>query len=58
MSDFQFFDNCLFNPLDLDDLKSKIEIGLNDTKLEQKRIALQEKFNWQLAAEQFKKAIL
>lgn len=57
MSDFKFFDDCLFNPLDLDDLKSKIAIGLNDKKIDQKRNQMQEKFNWQLAAEQFKKAI-
>ena len=57
MSDFKFFDDCLFNPLDLDDLKNKIAVGLNDKKIDQKRNQMQEKFNWQLAAEQFKKAI-
>ena len=57
MSDFQFFDDCLFNPLDVADLKSKIEVGLKDTKVDQKRNQMKEKFTWQLAAEQFKKAI-
>jgi len=57
MADFQFFDDCLFNPLELEDLKNKIEIGLNDTKIDQKRSQMQEKFTWHLAAEQFKKAI-
>lgn len=57
MSDFQFLEDCLFNPLDLEDLKNKIEIGLNDTKIYQKREAMMAKFNWKFAAEQFKKAI-
>ena len=57
MSDFQFFGDCLFNPLDIDDLKSKIDIGLNEININQKSIQMQEKFTWQLAAEQFKKAI-
>jgi glycosyltransferase involved in cell wall biosynthesis len=57
MSDFQFFDDCLFSPLDLEDFKHKIDIGLNDTVLDQKRVALQKKFNWELAAQHFKKAI-
>lgn len=58
MSDFQFFEDCLFNPLDVSDLKDKIVIGLNDTKTNQKRIEMQDKFSWKIAAEQFKKAIL
>ena len=57
MSDFQFFGDCLFNPLDIDDLKSKIDIGLNEMNINQKSSQMQEKFTWQLAAEQFKKAI-
>lgn len=58
MSDFDFFDTCFFNPLDLEDLKSKIQIGLNDTQVFQKRDAMQSKFSWKEAAEQFKKAVL
>ncbi len=57
MSDFQFFDDCLFNPLDLNDLKAKIEIGLKDTRILQKKEAMSAKFSWEYAAEQFKKAI-
>jgi len=57
MADFQFFGDCLFNPLDLTDLKSKIEIGLKDTQIDQKRNQMKEEFTWQFAAEQFKKAI-
>lgn len=57
MSDFDFFEDCFFNPLDINDLKSKIAIGLKDDKIDQKRSQMQEKFTWQLAAEQFKKAI-
>ncbi|WP_396156332.1 glycosyltransferase family 4 protein [Flavobacterium sp.] len=57
MTDFQFFDDCLFNPLDLEDLKDKIEIGLKDTKIAQKKEAMLAKFSWKQAAEQFKKAI-
>lgn len=57
MSDFQFFDDCLFNPLDLADLKTKIEIGLNDTQISRKREAMRAKFSWEQAAQQFKKAI-
>ena len=57
MADFQFFEDCLFNPLDVADLKSKIEIGLKDTKIDQKRKEMQDKFTWKLAAEEFKKAI-
>ena len=57
MADFQFFGDCLFNPLDVADLKNKIEIGLKDTQIDQKRNLMKEKFTWQFAAEQFKKAI-
>lgn len=57
MSDFDFFDDCLFNPLDLADLKDKIAIGLKETKTSQKRQAMMSKFSWEQAAEQFKKAI-
>lgn len=57
MADFQFFGDCLFNPLDLADLKNKIEIGLKDTQIDQKRNQMKDKFTWQFAAEQFKKAI-
>ncbi|MCF6131472.1 glycosyltransferase family 4 protein [Flavobacterium wongokense] len=58
MSDFDFFGDCLFNPLDLNDLKNKIEIGLHDTKTPQKRSEMAAKFTWQSAAAQFKKAVL
>ena len=57
MSDFDFFDDCLFNPLDLEDLKAKIEIGLKETRIAQNKEAMMAKFNWKQAAEQFKKAI-
>jgi glycosyltransferase involved in cell wall biosynthesis len=57
MADFDFFEDCFFNPLDLADLKNKIEIGLNDTKVAQKKQAMIEKFSWEHAAELFKKAI-
>lgn len=57
MADFQFFGDSLFNPLDIADLKSKIDIGLKDTEIDQKRNQMREQFSWQLAAEQFKKAI-
>jgi glycosyltransferase involved in cell wall biosynthesis len=57
MSDFEFFGDSLFNPLDLEELKNKIEIGLKDTRTAQKRDEMQQKFNWKFAAEQFKKAI-
>jgi glycosyltransferase involved in cell wall biosynthesis len=57
MADFDFFDDCLFNPLDITDLKNKIEIGLNNTQIDQKRKKMAYKFTWQFAAEQFQKAI-
>lgn len=57
MSDFHFFDDCLFNPLDLDELKRTIAIGLNDKQIAQKRNALIEKYSWKLAAAQFKNAV-
>jgi glycosyltransferase involved in cell wall biosynthesis len=57
MADFQFFGDCLFNPIDLEDLKTKIEIGLKDTQIEQKRNQMIDKFTWQFAAKQFKNAI-
>ncbi len=57
MSDFRFFDDCLFNPLDLADLKNKIRNGLNDTQIAQKKEEMVSKFNWKKAAEEFKKAI-
>ena len=57
MSDFQFFDDCLFNPIDLEDLKVKIEMGLKDTRITQKRKAMADKFSWKNATEQFKKAV-
>ncbi len=58
MSDFDFFDDCLFNPLDLADLKNKIDIGLIDTQISQKREKMAVKFSWKQAVEQFKKAVL
>lgn len=57
MSDFDFLDDCLFNPLDIEELKNKIEIGLNDTKISQKIAVMSAKFSWKLAAHQFKKAV-
>lgn len=57
MSDFQFFGDCLFNPQDIEDLKAKIEIGLKDTKIPQKREVMAAQFSWKHAAEEFKKAI-
>jgi glycosyltransferase involved in cell wall biosynthesis len=57
MSDFQFFNDCLFNPLETEDLKNKIDIGLNDTKITQKKEAMKTMFNWKIASESFKKAI-
>ncbi len=57
MSDFDFFDDCLFNPLNLADLKAKIEIGLKDTQVSKKREAMMAKFSWKQASEEFKKAI-
>ncbi len=57
MSDFGFFDDCLFNPLDLEELKRKIAIGLADKQIAQKRAEMKEKYSWKLAATQFKKAI-
>jgi glycosyltransferase involved in cell wall biosynthesis len=57
MADFQFFGEGLFNPLDLEDIKNSIEIGLKDTKITQKKEAMQSKYNWEYAAKEFKKAI-
>ncbi|MGV3697706.1 glycosyltransferase family 4 protein [Flavobacterium sp.] len=57
MSDFSFLNECLFNPLDIQDLKDKIEIGLNDSKINQKREAMAHKFSWDQAAEEFKRAL-
>lgn len=57
MADFDFFEDCLFNPLDVTDFKNKIEIGLKDTQIDQKRKQMAAKFTWQFAAEQFQKAI-
>lgn len=58
MSDFQFFGDCLFDPLDIEELKHKIEIGLNDAQIAQKAETMKAKYCWINAAEQFKKAIL
>jgi glycosyltransferase involved in cell wall biosynthesis len=58
MSDFTFFEDCLFDPLDLNDLKKKIDVGLQDTQTAQKRKEMTARFSWQFAAAQFKKAIL
>jgi glycosyltransferase involved in cell wall biosynthesis len=57
MADFNFLGDCLFNPFDLEDIKNKIEIGLNDTQMDQKRNQMMAKFTWQFAADQFQKAI-
>lgn len=57
MSDFDFFKEGLFNPLDTEDLKEKIKTGLTEVNLEQKRQAMKAKFNWKRAADVFKKAI-
>lgn len=57
MSDFLFLEDCLFNPLDLADIKNKISLALIDTKTAQKREKMMSEFNWEKAAEQYKKAI-
>lgn len=57
MSDFDFMGDCLFDPLDANDLYKKIEIGLNDENSNEKRIIVSERFNWKVAAAEFQKTI-
>lgn len=58
MSDYNFMGDCLFNPLDISDIKDKISIGLNATKVAEKKDFVQHNYNWAIASEQFKKAII
>jgi glycosyltransferase involved in cell wall biosynthesis len=57
MSDFYFLENCLFDPLSIADINKKIQIGLNDNIVLQKRAIVQAKYNWKFAAKQFEMAI-
>ena len=58
MSDFEFMGDCLFNPLDISDIKDKIHKGLNANKVAEKKYFVQHNYNWAIAAAQFKKAII
>ena len=56
MAEFDFFDEDFINPLDIDELKSKISAKLNniDTERQMKLSKLvAEKYNWEIAAKQF-----
>ncbi len=57
MSDFQFLGDCLFNPFNPYDLSEKIKIGLEDKNVVEKREFIKENYNWNVAANNFKKAI-
>lgn len=57
MSDFDFFGDCLFDPLNLSDLKEKITIGLNDSSVAEKKAVIVHRYNWKVAAAEFQKAI-
>lgn len=57
MSDFNFIGNCLFNPLEISDFKEKVEIGLKDDNLVQKKEFVKQKYNWKVAAAQMEKLI-
>lgn len=54
MTDFDFINDCLFNPYDENDLYDKIIIALSDTNIEKKQQLLIKKYNWKNAAYQFK----
>lgn len=58
MSDFEFIDDCLFNPFSSSDLNEKIINGINDKNVSEKRLNVLNKFNWKVAAINFKNAIL
>jgi glycosyltransferase involved in cell wall biosynthesis len=60
MAEFDFFESDFINPLDIDELKSKILAKLNKTDRERqselsKLVA--EKYNWIIAAKQFKQIL-
>jgi hypothetical protein len=60
MSEFDFFEDDFINPFDVEELKRKILKKLN--KIDAKRqmelsILVAEKYNWKIAAQQFKKNV-
>lgn len=57
MSDFQFIEDCLFNPTSAYDLDKKIKIALTDSKINSKKLFVLENYNWQTAAKCFQEAI-
>ncbi|MBG6111767.1 glycosyltransferase involved in cell wall biosynthesis [Flavobacterium sp. CG_9.10] len=57
MSDFDFFQNSLFDPFDEKDLKYKIIAGLNPQNLSAISKAIKDKYNWRIAASVLVKAI-
>jgi len=57
MSDFKFLEDCLFDPLDREDMKAKIVHALNDKRSVQKRDYIAQHYNWEVAAAAFEEAI-
>jgi glycosyltransferase involved in cell wall biosynthesis len=57
MSDFDFIGDCLFDPLNTNDLNLKINNALNDNLLEEKKHQVEKKYNWNSSANFFKKLL-
>lgn len=57
MSDFTFMSDCLFDPMDKEDMYRKIVHALNDESIAVKRDALSKKYTWIEGAERLRKAI-
>ncbi len=57
MSDFTFLVNCLFTPLDLSDMKAKIDHALKDNDMVKQQAYIKAHYNWKVAANAFEQAI-
>lgn len=57
MNDFFFFNTLHFNPLSKEDLNKKINLGLHDVALLQRREEMRVKYNWENSAQEFLKEV-
>jgi hypothetical protein len=57
MADFDFMQNNLFNPVDINDIKDKALLALKEQNTSTKRELIRQKFCWRYSAEIFKKII-
>lgn len=59
MSDFNFLDGYTFNPLDANDFKERLKMVLQegDPQINEKRVIINERYNWALSARIFNETI-